>query len=490
MQPKRLGFNVYGAKNDTTPVLSVNNGTVKVNGSSVAPVHTISICSSNTTTGTQSLLTGQYKKCDFTTNGVQDQIIFSQAIAACGTGNCFIEVADGNYNILTNITFTSGSAPASLHFKGAGQGVTTFTSPSTISGATFLSSGYGSGALMSNYTFEDFTCTRNDTKGAGGVAQKCFNFQYTSNLTIQRVTMQGAAHTCLGADFGVNEKILNNNFYNCGSTGTATGNSSIGIGTNNVSGESYVIANNTISGNSTGYGGILMEGQSNTNGNMNCSITGNTIYNVGLSATNSAGIIIKGAPNCVISGNYVTGSSAYGLWLLEYSSENINNTTVVGNVFTNNAQYGMFSGTLSTSSNLYIAGNNVTGNTTAASSGVNSSSAIKTFANLGDTANYVDQVLTGTAPNTVTAGCGTSATVAGNDNSFVITTGSGSTSTTCGVTFNTAATTNPPICTAVSNATADASIAVSTTTSAITITKPSGNFATASKINVTCNRWL
>jgi hypothetical protein len=74
----------------------------------------------------------------------------------------------------------------------------------------------------------------------------------------------------------------------------------------------------------------------------------------------------------------------------------------------------------------------------------------------------------GTAPGTLTAGCGNAATIAGTDQALTITTSGTGRSTTCGATFN-ILWNNPPICIAQRT---DSNVAtyISATTSSFTAT--------------------
>lgn len=93
----------------------------------------------------------------------------------------------------------------------------------------------------------------------------------------------------------------------------------------------------------------------------------------------------------------------------------------------------------------------------------------------------------GTAPTSSNA-CGTSPTIVGNDDAFVVTVGTGGTATTCAVTFNVASTTNPRVCSVV-NDTDRVPYSTVETTTVITITATAA-FTAGSKFKVRCTRWL
>lgn len=92
----------------------------------------------------------------------------------------------------------------------------------------------------------------------------------------------------------------------------------------------------------------------------------------------------------------------------------------------------------------------------------------------------------GTAP-TITAGGGTSPTVAGRDETFVVTIGTGGTDLTFTATFATAFTTNPPNCVAQSD-TDIVALKNVTTTSTVVVTATLA-FTAGSKVKVLCSGW-
>lgn len=483
-------LNLFGAINDTTPFLTATNGKLTVNGSSVTPTRMITVCSQSS----KVLVSGQIKQCDFLGDGVQDQIAFQAAISACGTGVCTIAVADGTYNILSSITFTQGTSPSALDFIGMGEAETVFQTPNTTITPIFANSGYSASALMTDYHFRNFSAIKADTKD-GTIGKKVISLPYSQNIVVEHVYAQGSAGTCIATDFAINAKLSFNTLYDCGSSGQATGNSGFGIGTNNVSGESYIITNNVITSNSTDtYGGILMEGQSTTYSNGSCVIANNIIKNV-----NVTGILIKGSPGCVVANNYVTGSGAQGIQIFNYPTGGVvSNTLVTGNILTGNTGYGVLVGTTTGSSNINITNNNLCGNTAGPSSGY--ATTYNIFGNSCDTSSWIGNstaqqdlqvyghyLSSGTAP--AVGSCGTGATIVGNDDAFLLTVGT-SPSTTCTATFNVAATTNAPICSVEIGATADGTTttAVTTTTTTLTLTKATA-FTAADPIQVICKRW-
>lgn len=84
--------------------------------------------------------------------------------------------------------------------------------------------------------------------------------------------------------------------------------------------------------------------------------------------------------------------------------------------------------------------------------------------------------------------CGTSPTIVGTDDAFVVTVGTGGTATTCAVTFALASTTNPRVCSVINDTDRVAYSTVESTT-AITITATAA-FTASSKFKVRCQRWL
>lgn len=92
------------------------------------------------------------------------------------------------------------------------------------------------------------------------------------------------------------------------------------------------------------------------------------------------------------------------------------------------------------------------------------------------------QVVTGTTP-TIGA-CGTSPSVAGNDNAMLVTVGTGGVATTCAVNFSAAWTTNAPVCVAQSSADATA-LTITVSTTVVTVTK-AAPFTASSLLNILC----
>ena len=90
-----------------------------------------------------------------------------------------------------------------------------------------------------------------------------------------------------------------------------------------------------------------------------------------------------------------------------------------------------------------------------------------------------------TAAPTVTAGCGTSPTVTGNDSAFVLNVGTGAPGTTCTITFNKAWGTAPHCFT--TDQTASATVITSATpgTSTVVLNTPNA-WAASAKIDVMC----
>lgn len=100
----------------------------------------------------------------------------------------------------------------------------------------------------------------------------------------------------------------------------------------------------------------------------------------------------------------------------------------------------------------------------------------------------------GTAPTIASSGCGTGTiTVAGNDEAFVVTVGTGglTAGSNCGpITWATASTTNSPVCVQPSSDTDVVSWKVSYSTTASATAVASGNLTAGSKVSFICRRWL
>lgn len=92
------------------------------------------------------------------------------------------------------------------------------------------------------------------------------------------------------------------------------------------------------------------------------------------------------------------------------------------------------------------------------------------------------QVVTGTVP--VIGACGTSPSVAGNDNAMLVTVGTGGVATSCAVTFSAAWTTNAPICVA-QNDTDRVAYSIVTSTTAVTVTATAA-FTASSHFHILC----
>lgn len=317
------GLAVLSSPSDTVAALQVSfAGKTLVNGVAVAPSATYTVGLASDKLG---------KNADFSCSGAKDQVCIQKAVTACGGTPCVIQFLTGTFNLTGSIT----PLYSNITFRGLGAGKTILKTSNFMS-ATFLDQTTGTlAAPLENLVFEDFEIDRDlDTKD-GNIGRKCIFVTHMRNVVIRNMYAHGSGASCFGIDYLDGGFIYGNRITNAGSTGTATGNSAIGIGTGEYTAEPVIISGNIL--DTSGLSGVLLEGQNGTVGTSNNQIViGNVITGAG-----KYGIYNRGVSNVILSGNIVRSSGIDGVIITDYSGGVSANVLVKDNLINGSAGYGV-----------------------------------------------------------------------------------------------------------------------------------------------------
>jgi len=340
-------FSAFAAPSDTVPALAVSGGSkTTVNGVAVAPEVTYTVGLYNDRLG---------KNADFVCTGAKDQVCIQKAIAACAGSPCIIQLLSGTFNITGSI----GPLFSKITFRGMGPGKTIIKS-SNMTLPTFNDTTTGTTAVpLTDIAFQDMEIDRDADTHDGNISRKCIFVTHIRRFRVTNIYGHGSGATCIGTDFLDGAIITHNRITNSGSSGTATGNSGIGIGTGDYTSEPVIIANNIVEG--SGLAGVLLETQAT-----GAVLTSNNqiVANNVLTGASKYGVYSRGVSNVTIENNVITLNGVNGVLVADYSGGVAANVLVKGNLINNNSGPGV---SVTAASNLIDVGDNLFNNNTGGS---------------------------------------------------------------------------------------------------------------------------
>lgn len=279
-------------------------------------------------------------ECNYTVPSSGSQDVINTALdyicgLSSGTGGV-LQLTEGVFN--TSASIGPGHLCNNLEIRGVGIGKTVIKSGNSAYSTIQDTSTYSSGSPLTNFVVHDITFDRSADTKDGNIARKAIFIKYMRNTHIYNVQTLNSGATAIGIDF-LDGGLINDDWCtSCGTTGTSTGNSAIGVGTGGFGLEPVIISNNHAT--NSGLADVLIENQS-TGTNSGSFIVA---HNIGDSPT--YGLIVRGTQDVIADGNVWTNTTDECIKLNDYGSPNqvTSNVLMTNNILKNCGSYGITTG--------------------------------------------------------------------------------------------------------------------------------------------------